>query len=148
MSLFYQKCFLFIVSEKFRTRKGCISSKIKHNKSKQCADELFECVWPFFEIGVSFNILINYILMKKQKHSSRDVLRKRCSENMQHIYRRTPLPKCHFNEVALQLSWNQTSAFVFSCKYAAYFQYIFSKNTNWGLLLKKVCSKNNKIFNP
>ena len=29
---------------------------------------------------------------------------KMCSENMQQIYRRTPMPKCHFNEVALQLS--------------------------------------------
>ena len=29
-----------------------------------------------------------------QKQSSRVVLRKRCSENMQQIYRRTPMPKC------------------------------------------------------
>ena len=30
------------------------------------------------------------------------VHRKRCSENMQEIYRRTPMPKCDFNKVALQ----------------------------------------------
>ena len=39
----------------------------------------------------------------KQKKPSRDVLRKRFSENMQQIYRRTPIPKCDFSKVALQL---------------------------------------------
>ena len=32
-----------------------------------------------------------------------DILRKRCSEKMQQIYRRTPMPKSDFNKVALQL---------------------------------------------
>ena len=40
-------------------------------------------------------------LIKKQP--PRGVLIKRCSENMQEIYRRTPVPKCDFNKVALQL---------------------------------------------
>ena len=44
-------------------------------------------------------------------------LRKRCSENMQQIYRRTPKPKCDFNKVAKQIYWNHTSAWVFSCKF-------------------------------
>ena len=35
-----------------------------------------------------------------QKQSSRGVLGKRCSEDMQQIYRRVPMPKCNFNEVA------------------------------------------------
>ena len=35
-----------------------------------------------------------------QKQSSRGVLGKRCSENMQQIYRRTPMPKRDFNKVA------------------------------------------------
>ena len=38
-----------------------------------------------------------------QKQPSRGVLKKRFSENMQQIYRRTPMPKCNFNKVALQL---------------------------------------------
>ena len=38
-----------------------------------------------------------------QKQSSKGVLRKRCSENMQQIYRRTSLPNCDFSKVALQL---------------------------------------------
>ena len=57
-----------------------------------------------------------------QKQPSRGVLKKRCSENMQQIYWRTPMPKCNFNKVGLQLYRNHTSARVFSCKFAAYFQ--------------------------
>ena len=38
-----------------------------------------------------------------QKQPPRGVPRKRCSENMQQIYRRTPMPKRNFNKVALQL---------------------------------------------
>ena len=38
-----------------------------------------------------------------QKQPPRGVPRKRCSENMQQIYRRTPMPKCDFNKVAKQL---------------------------------------------
>ena len=36
-----------------------------------------------------------------QKQPTRGILKKRCSENMQQIYRRTPMPKCNFNKVAL-----------------------------------------------
>ena len=38
-----------------------------------------------------------------QKQSSTGVLKRGCSKNMQQIYRRTPLPKCDLNKVALQL---------------------------------------------
>ena len=51
---------------------------------------------------------------------------------MQQIYRRTPIPKCDFNKVALQLYWNDTSAWVFSWKFAAYFQNTFSQEHLWG----------------
>ena len=43
------------------------------------------------------------ILDYEQKQPPRGVLRKRCSENMQQIYRRTPMPKCDFNKVAIEL---------------------------------------------
>ena len=33
---------------------------------------------------------------------------KRCSENVQQIYRRTPMLKCDFNKIAKQLYWNHT----------------------------------------
>ena len=36
---------------------------------------------------------------KIQKQPSRAVLRKRCSENIQQIYRRTAMPKCDFNKL-------------------------------------------------
>ena len=35
--------------------------------------------------------------LKGQKQPSRGALKKTCSENMQQIYRRTPTPKCDFN---------------------------------------------------
>ena len=38
-----------------------------------------------------------------QKQPPRGVFKKSCSENMQQMYMRTPMPKCDFNKVALQL---------------------------------------------
>ena len=38
-----------------------------------------------------------------QKQPSRGVLSKRCSENLQQIYRRTPTRKCNFNKAAQQI---------------------------------------------
>ena len=38
----------------------------------------------------------------RSKQPSRGVLNKRCSKDMQQIYRRTPMPKWDFNKVALQ----------------------------------------------
>ena len=55
-------------------------------------------------------------LVKKQP--SRGVLEKRCSKNMQQIYRRTSMPKC-------------TLAWMFSCKFATYFQNTFSYEHLW-----------------
>ena len=39
----------------------------------------------------------------QQKQQSRGALKKRCYENRQQIYRRTPMSECDFNKVALQL---------------------------------------------
>ena len=52
-----------------------------------------------------FSVLLSLLVrrFKLQKQPPRGVLRKRCSEKMQQIYRRTPIPKCDFNKVALQL---------------------------------------------
>ena len=38
-----------------------------------------------------------------QKQPSSGALRKRYSENMHQVYRRTPMPKCDFNKVTNQL---------------------------------------------
>ena len=35
-----------------------------------------------------------------QKQSSTGIFKKRCSENIQQIYRKIPTPKCDFNKVA------------------------------------------------
>ena len=48
---------------------------------------------------IDFNQINEYI----RKQLSSGVLRKRCSENMQQTYWRTPMPKCNFNKVAKQL---------------------------------------------
>ena len=61
-----------------------------------------------------------------QTQPPRGVRRKRCSKNIQQIYQRTPMSKCNFNKNALQLYWNHNSAWVVSCKFAAYFQNTFS----------------------
>ena len=38
-----------------------------------------------------------------QRQPSRGDLRKMCSENMQQMYRKTPMSKCDFNKVAKRL---------------------------------------------
>ena len=72
--------------------------------------------------------LLRYIL---QKQPSTDVLKKTCSENMQQIYRRTPMPVCDFNKITKQLYWNGTLAWLFSCRFVAYFQNTFSLEHFW-----------------
>ena len=74
----------------------------------------------------------NSNLYSKDLHSevaTRGVPRKYCqvkySESIQQIYRRTSTPKCDYNKVAKQLYWNHTSAWVLSCKFAAYIQITF-----------------------
>ena len=56
--------------------------------------------------------LVIKLRVKEQKQPCRGVLRKRCSENMQQIYRRIPMSKCDFNEVANLLNLRLLFAFV------------------------------------
>ena len=42
-----------------------------------------------------------YLDLNIEKQPSKGILRKRCSENMKQIYRRTTMPKCDINNVAL-----------------------------------------------
>ena len=83
------------------------------------------CCWSAWPIHGDLQWL-NYFLSVRQKQSFRGVLRKRCSEIMLQIYRRTPKPKCDFYKAAKQFYWNYTLVRVFSCKFAAYFQNTFS----------------------
>ena len=68
---------------------------------------------------------------KPDQQPSKSVFIKSCSENMQQIYCRTSIPKCDFNNVAEQRYWNHASPWLFSCKFAAYFQNTFSKENLW-----------------
>ena len=45
----------------------------------------------------------SFLPVKIQKQPPRGVLKKWCSENMQQIYRRTPMSNCDFNKVPKQL---------------------------------------------
>ena len=74
-------------------------------------------VWPFYNIMYKWVNIIGSFNSKLQQQLSRGVLRKKCSENMQQIYRRILIPKCDFNNVALQFYWNCTTTWVFFCKF-------------------------------
>ena len=88
-----------------------------------------------------------YVLFQKQLPGG--VSMKRYSANMQQNYKRAPMPKCDYSNVALQLYWNHVSEWVFFCKVHEYFQKTFSNKrlrmaasdisvTNWN-------SRNNHI---
>ena len=68
--------------------------------------------------------------LKPQKQFPKGVLMKRCSENRQQIYRRTSMPKF----------LNHFSTWVFSCKFPACFQNIFSWEPLEGCIWKLVLS--------
>ena len=70
-------------------------------------------------------------LLPIHKQPFRGVLSKRCSENIHQIYKRISILKCDFHKVAKQLYWNHTSAWVFSYKFAAYFQNTFYQEHLW-----------------
>ena len=60
-----------------------------------------------------------------QKQHFRGVFIKSMQQNMQQIYRKTPC------QSVIQLQWNCSSAWVFSCKFAAYFQNTFLNEYLW-----------------
>ena len=90
-------------------------------KSFKCS--LFTCATLFI------NFRKKILTKKVQKQPSRGALSKRCSKNMRQIYRRTPMPKCDFNNVALQLLGVLPH----------FFRTPFTKNTSERLLLKVIC---------
>ena len=57
---------------------------------------LYQYLNPYF-IGLDCTV---------QKQPSRGALRRRCSENMQQIYKRTSMSKCNFNKIALRYGWS------------------------------------------
>ena len=109
------------------------SLQVKHSDSlfgfTLSSSNKFTSREPFINIVINqlkngFNVRQVWLVFQKQP--PRGVLSKRCSENMQQIYGRTPMQKCDFNKVA-----KATSAWVFSCKFVAYFQNTFSQKHLW-----------------
>ena len=70
-----------------------------------------------------------------QKQPFRGVLKKSCSENMQQIYRRTPMPKWDFNKAALRLGCSHVNLLHIS-------RTPFLKNTSGWLFLLDFCAIN------
>ena len=63
----------------------------------------FEVLKVYLNSCTVLRLLIVYFkhrVPEKQKQPSRGVHRKRCSENIQQIYGRVPVPECDFNKVA------------------------------------------------
>ena len=78
------------------------------------------------------------VLPESQKQPSRGVLRKRCSRNMQQIYRGTPMVKCDFNKVScnfIKITLRRGCSPVYLLHI---FRTNFYKITYEGLLLQKV----------
>ena len=96
---------------------------LKNSKRKLIAvlDILKSC-WHINHVDFWY-MQMNYIFSEVaiQRCSYKKVFRKYAAN-----YKRTPMWKCDFNKFATQLYWNRTSAWAFSCKFAAYFQNIFS----------------------
>ena len=86
----------------------CSKIKLLNDISRFCC---YNHVLRFLLYMVILLYTVNKILVQNNFHicygcweaALRGVLRKRCSRNMQQIYRRTPMQKCNFNKVAKQL---------------------------------------------
>ena len=97
-------------------------------------------------VKVMVMMIIKILRTYSQKQPPRGVLRKRCSENMQQIYRRTPMPKFDFNKVALQPMPKLLCKFIeitirHGCSLVNslnFFRTPFLKNTSWRPLLYSI----------
>ena len=91
----YADCFPYIDcdNERYELRK-CFYKNFQKNKDKEKLEG--KAAYCKEQILKAKNDHI-------QKQPSRGVHSKSCSENMQQIYRRTPMSKCDFNKIAKQL---------------------------------------------
>ena len=85
----HRKCPLVIHSNK--TRWGYTNDVSYTLYDCKCDDAFYQCLKK---------VIYLYYESHPQKQPSIDALRKKCSENMQPIYRRSPMPKCDLNKVA------------------------------------------------
>ena len=110
------------------------------SKAMQCGDIPAKILKENIDIYFAeLTNIINYFFSECRSSESEVFLGKRCFENMQQIYRRAPIPKCDLEKIALQLHWNCTSAWLFSCKFVAYFQNTFSQKHLWTAASENGC---------
>ena len=112
----------FTQSLQFNTKNRFAPASFLTNDVKRTAPFIFQNFYENMHFHVTASSPPGGIITI-QKQPFIGVLRKRCYENMQQIYKRAPIPECNFNKVAYL---NHTSAWVFSYKFAAYSQNIFS----------------------
>ena len=110
-NLFFEKLCCFFIHNFWTS--PC-NLQILYSFTARCLDVRFWDLLCF--ICLTFNPQYCYL----QKQQFKGLFRKGCPENMQQIYRRTPMPKCDFNKVSLRIYLNHTSAWAFSCKFPAY----------------------------
>ena len=102
---------------------SCSYVKNRENEGPKLTHHITDLGKLFFVLlKDSFWVIFHLVYTYAEAAPFRGVAIKRCSENMQQIYSETPMPKSDFNKIILQLYWNRTSAWVFSCKFPAYFQ--------------------------
>ena len=85
-------------------------------------------------------------LYKYQREPSRGVLKKRCSEHMQQIYRRTAILKCDFNKIAAKLLKSHFSMGVSPINLLRIFRTPFPKNTSGRLLQNNTSTGEKALF--
>ena len=107
-SLFYKLKYLYIINH----ARYLHPQFQKGSKSWNGVHQFFQEIWNAFEQQMvvkmkscSWDLLLrgNFFFLIMYEQSPRSVLKKMCSENMQQICRRTPMPKCGFNKVEKQL---------------------------------------------
>ena len=111
-----------------------ISSITKSSKFwfiKNYLHSLFDVFISFFKIVSLFILFLffpfSFLNLHYQKQPHPEVfLGKRVLKIYSKFTGEKRMSKCDFNKVAMQLDWNHTSAWVFFCKFAAYFQNTFS----------------------
>ena len=114
-------------------------------------NKTLQLLWICYALAASQAKLLSATSFQKQP--SRGALRKRCSENMQQIYRRTPMRKCDFNKVAKQIAeyfqntfsqehpWTAAFIFIFSLKFTNDLATLFPKS-----IPLKLCNSNSVFW--
>ena len=121
---FYKNSNVLSLINEWQSLGGCLEEFTKEQKNFFI---IYSRTWLSSYLATAGYLAKNYkvyVVCIMQKEPPRSVLRKRSSGNMHQIYRRTPVPKCKFNKVAL-----------LSCTFAVYFQNTFPRNTYGQLLL-------------